>query len=293
MPIRIAVVGPGRLGRALARRWHEAGFECLGFLGRDPARAAAAAAWVGAGEVLTPAGLGAAHVVCLAVSDDAIATVAAELSAGESIRPGNLVFHLAGSRGLEVLAPLAAAGVRIGALHPLVPGPDVEAAYAGLPGRFALCEGGPDAAHLLGVLARGAGLCPVTADRAIDRDLYHAACALAANGATALVAAAAAALEQALGLAPLQSCALAGDLAAAATALSARRGAEAALSGPVLRGDATLVRRHHGALARHSMPVASLYRELMTGALALARRRGLGTDAADRIAAILAEGTDG
>jgi predicted short-subunit dehydrogenase-like oxidoreductase (DUF2520 family) len=65
------------------------------------------------------------------------------------------------------------------------------------------------------------------------------------------------------------------------------RGPAAALTGPVVRGDVTTIRRHRAAL-----PAAdeALYRALGRGALALAREGGMDDATAGRVAAALATG---
>lgn len=292
MPLRIAVVGPGRLGCALARRWHEAGLEVQGVLGRDAARCAEALAFIGTGRVLGPADLAHAAIVAVTVADPAIDEVAGMLAA--RVRPCALVFHVAGSRGRDALAPCAERGARTAAMHPLLPAPDRDAAYAGLPGRFALLESCARGERLLALVARRAGLVPWRAGGAIDRDAYHAGCALAANGATALVGAAATVLQRALALPLEEAAALAGDLAAAAAGLAARRGPAAALSGPVVRGDAALIARHLAALARLGDPATgACYRTLMQRAIPLARAQGTSAEALARIGEVLAEAADG
>src|SRR5690606_13659402 len=90
----IAIVGPGRLGQALARLWRDAGRELLGFVGRDAARAEAAVAFAGGGRVLVPADLARADTVVLTVADLALAGVVHEL-AGHAA-PGSLWLHTSG-----------------------------------------------------------------------------------------------------------------------------------------------------------------------------------------------------
>ncbi len=179
MPLRIAVVGPGRLGSALARRWHEAGLDVRGFVGRDARRTAGAIAFAGAGQALALDELAGATVIALAVTDTALDDVVRTVAS--HVTPGALVVHLAGSRGRDALDPAAQRGACTAALHPLVPAPDALAAYSALPGRFALLEAAPGEERLPADLARAAGLVPVCAGGPIDRDAYHAACALAAH----------------------------------------------------------------------------------------------------------------
>ncbi|MGC6489351.1 MAG: NAD(P)-binding domain-containing protein, partial [Planctomycetota bacterium] len=61
MPVRIAIVGHGRVGSAFARGFAGAGAAVLGFLGRDADRARAAAVAAGVGDALTPRDLRRAH----------------------------------------------------------------------------------------------------------------------------------------------------------------------------------------------------------------------------------------
>ena len=293
MPIQIAVVGPGRLGRALARRWREAGFAFRGFLGRDPARVAEALRFVGGGAALEFEHLHAAQVVVLAVPDSVIAPLAADLASRRAVRSCALVFHLAGAVGRDALAPLASScGARTAAMQPLVPVPDAGAGYHALPGRFALCETGANGARLLALLARRAGLRPVCAGGPIDRDAYHAACALAANGGTALCAVAARTLSRALQVDRGEAETLIADLAGSALGLCAERGATLALSGPVVRGDVERVRSHLSALGATGDGGVAVYRSLMHEALALAVERGLPVQTAARIGALLGEDAD-
>src|SRR5437588_2311881 len=87
---RLAVLGQGRLGNALASALRHAGYDVEGPLGRDAA---------GAG----------ADAVLLCVPDDAIA------SAAKTIAPGPLVGHCSGATGLDVFA-----GREGFSLHPLM-----------------------------------------------------------------------------------------------------------------------------------------------------------------------------
>ncbi|MGE3175250.1 MAG: DUF2520 domain-containing protein [Planctomycetota bacterium] len=297
MPIRLAIVGPGRVGQALGRRWAESGVDLLGYVGRDRARTAAAVAFAGRGRALQLADLRTAHVVVLAVGDPDLPELVAAAAAAGCTRRCALWLHTSGRHGLSVLAPLAAVApasgrpadcVRLGALHPVAPFPDAAAGLAGLPDRPAVLLGEPRARRLLGRLCDRLGMRPLWADPRGDRTLYHAACALAANGLTALRAAVDEALAASSVLSPADAARLAQSLMAAALDACARHGAAAALSGPVARGDDATVAAHRTALLGTAAaadadpaPLDEVYRVLMLQALRLARRRGL-DDAADR-----------
>lgn len=289
MAASVAVVGPGRVGSALARLWSAGGLRVLGFHGRSREAVATAVAFAGSGrELARLAAVREASAVLVAVPDHALAEVAAAALAEDAVRPCALWFHCSGSAGLEPFEALAQGGARIGALHPLCPVPDAETGARLLPGRRACLLGDAAALRFLRVLATKAGLVPF-ADPGFDRALYHAACALAANGVTALHAAAARAFASA-GAAPADAAELAASLLEPALGLSCTLGPAAALSGPVRRGDAARVANHLAALARSAPELVAPYRALMRQALRLAYESGLPQDRILAVARVLADG---
>src|SRR5688500_18521974 len=192
---RVAIVGPGRVGTALARRWAESGLAIAGFVGRDRASARRATRFARAGRILDLAGLRDVATVLVAVGDDDLAEVARGAAAAGAVRPGSLWLHASGFHDLRPLAPLVRRGARAGSLHPLCPFPTAARGYAALSGKVAVLQGEPRAR--LAALARAAGMPPLAFGRG-DRRLYHAACALAANGLTALADLCAVAFARAL-----------------------------------------------------------------------------------------------
>lgn len=257
----------------------------LGYLGTDPHKARAAVDFAGGGRVLTREDLAAADLLMIAVQDDRLLETAQDL-AGAGF--GGLAFHVSGAHDLSPLEALAKAGARIGSLHPLSPAPDPETGHRALEGQPAVVEAeDPEARNRLQDLARKAGLLPVVM-HAGDRLLYHTACVLAANGLTAFCGL----------LEDLFARAFADDgrpdirrlpaaLMSKALATCQQHGATAALSGPVPRGDAELVRRQLAHLAQTEPDLAEVYRLLMTQAVAMAAAAGLDPAAAARLRAVL------
>ncbi|MBL9079016.1 MAG: DUF2520 domain-containing protein [Planctomycetes bacterium] len=284
MTVRIAILGPGRVGVALARRFHGAGAAVLGLLGRDPARTAAAVAAADCGRVLAWSDVARAHAVVFAVGDPDLPAAIADAVARGAHRRCALWLHTSGRHGLEVFAAAAGHGVRRGALHPVAPFADATAGAEALVGAPALLEAEPRAERLLRRLATLLGMVPIVVS-AVDRTRYHAACALAANGTTALRSVVDAAFAQAGTLSADQRRAVADALMGAAVHGAGVRGAAAALSGPVRRGDAATVALHLRALAAALPDAARIHAALMQHALQLAAAEGL---AADRVAAVRA-----
>ncbi len=274
MTLRVAIVGPGRVGQAFGRRLNQPRVALLGFVGRTTAAAAAAATWCGAGRAMTLAELGAAHVVMFTVGDaDLPATVAAALAAAPP-RPCSLWLHTSGRCGLEVFAAAVPRGIRCGALHPVAPFPDAATGERTMQGAPAVLLSDGRSERLLVRLCELLGLAPVLS-RGGDRVLYHAACVLAANGLTVLRGLVDDVFAAAGGLSRPDAGRLAAALMAAALRTSGELGAAAALSGPVLRGDAATLRAHLQALGEAVPAATPSYLALMGGAVDLAVVRGL------------------
>ena len=229
-PLRCAVVGRGRMGRALSAA-----------LGLD-----------------APLGRGAdtsdADVVLLAVPDGEIAAAAA------AVAPGRLVGHLSGATTLAPLAPHEAFS-----LHPLMTvsgagdqqllrGRAAGAAGASFAGATAAIAGSSDRAlGLARSLAERHGMRPVeVADG--DRAAYHAAASIAANFVVTLEGAA----ERLAATAGVDRAALV-PLVRAAVENWAALGAERALTGPIARGDAATVERQREAVAERCPEALELF----------------------------------
>lgn len=288
MAVRVVIVGPGRVGAACGRRLHESGFEIVGFIGRQRAGAERAVAFAGAGRVLEPGDHVEGHVVLVAVGDPDLETTVVGLTAAAPPRSCSLWVHTSGSHDLAVLAPASAGGARRGALHPVAPFPDAEAGYRAMAGQPAVITGDPAAMELLEKLAHGLAMTPVVmAGNAEARALYHAGCALAANGLVALRGLVDTVLGAAGGLAPADADRIATALMTMALAGTNELGAAAALSGPVRRGDHATVARHLEALGRQVPAAVPGYRALMVAAIDLAVERGLDAQSAARLRDLL------
>lgn len=288
MAIRLAIVGPGRVGQALGRRWGEQGVELLGFVGRRLDAAAAAVRFCGAGAVLTPAAAAQAHVLVFAVGDPDLPAAIATLAQAAPRRCA-LWLHTSGRHDERVFGSVRSQGLRRGALHPVVPFPDAGTGLRGLARMPAVLSGDAAARRLLERLAAMLGMTPLWSTGG-DRVLYHAACALAANGLTALRSVVDRVLAGAGGLPPAAAAEVAGALMHAALRACDQHGAAAALSGPVLRGDAATVGDHRAALLDRCPEADPAYRALMAQALELAQSRGLGVEAAQAVAQALRRG---
>lgn len=231
--LRCAIVGDGRLGRALAAGLREAGVKVDGPLGRG---------------ACCPD----ADVVILAVPDGEIASAAAVLA------PGRLVGHCSGATTLDPLAPHEAFS-----LHPLMTVPaDGPSPLAGA--SAAIAGTTPHARGVAHQLALHLGLTPIdVADE--DRAAYHAAASIASNFLITLEAAA----EQLAATAGLDRTALV-PLVRATVENWASMGPERALTGPIARGDVETISRQRQAIEQRTPDLLPLYDALAGATRALA-----------------------
>lgn len=277
----VNLVGPGRLGRSLGRLIAgSTGFRIVGIAG--PAHLEEAAAFIGCQTTAHRlAELGPADLWLLAVPDDAIANVADDLSRHHAIAAGTVVTHCSGAGSAEMLAALRARGAAVGSLHPVYSFADPARAVAGFAGTPCAVEGDEPACTVLEVLTNAIGGRPFRL-QAGRKAAYHAALCTASNYLVTLthLAQQCAALA---GLDTTQSLPLITGLMRQTLDNIAALGPEAALTGPIARGDARTVANHLQALA--SKPVlAKHYRELGKATLGLAK---LSPEPAESLARLL------
>jgi predicted short-subunit dehydrogenase-like oxidoreductase (DUF2520 family) len=269
--LRVGVIGAGRvgsvLGAALARAGHEV--VAAGGVSAESVRRARAllpgVPLLPADEVVAAAGL-----VLLAVPDDVLGPLVAGLAETGAWRPGQLVAHTSGAHGIGVLEPAARAGALPLALHPAM-------TFAGRPEDLQRLAGitfgvtAPDALRPVAeALVLEMGATPVWVAESA-RPLYHAALVVGANHLVTLVNDAADLLGRA-GVA--QPAAVLGPLLGAALDNALRSG-DAALTGPVSRGDAGTLAKHLRTLTAQAPDSVPAYVAMarLTAARALASGR--------------------
>lgn len=263
--MNVLVLGRGKLGRALLRGLANSGHEAHSTAGRTP----------------DPDALHTADLVVLAVPDPSIADVATRIA--PLIRRKSVVVHCAGARGGEELWPCAEKGARTGVLHPMVSFAD-RRSVPDLTGATFVGSGEAARTRALRALVRAVGARLVIAE--VHGPAYHAAAALAANGAVAL-AWSAVEILQLVGLPKKQA-----ERAIASMLVTVSRNVEAigvpsALTGPVVRGDLATVQRHREALRALSPPHAQAYDGVLPNIIACAESAGLPAETARLLRAAL------
>jgi predicted short-subunit dehydrogenase-like oxidoreductase (DUF2520 family) len=237
---RIGVVGAGRVGAVLSAALRVAGHEVVAAAGESAASRGRIDALLPGVRRAKPTDVArSCDLLLLTVPDDMLENVVTTMVGAGAIRAGQVVCHTSGRHGLAVLAAAEEIGARPLALHPAM-------TFTGTRldlDRLAGCVFGVTARDADRALAQslvddmGGHATWIPEDK---RTLYHAGLAHGANHLVTLVAQAMELLEAsgaddpAATLRPLLSAALDNALVAG----------DAALTGPIVRGDVNTVAAH-------------------------------------------------
>lgn len=278
MEKNLAIVGAGRVGRALGRLLWELGWRIGVVATRSGASSRRAVRFIGAGKPhggLTRNVLE-SNVILIATPDDAVSVVARELArmGGEELR-GKVVLHTSGAQDSRVLAPMKEFGAAVGSIHPLQTFSGV--GVPDLAGKVFAVEGDLVAERAARQIARALGGSPVQI-AAGKKVLYHAAAALAAGHVLALVEAA---TQLLISLRMKRSEATRALLPLTRQVLDnfERVGPRAAWTGPLARGDYKIVESHLRALHHSWEEVAFAYEALNRLAVRVLAQRAAGPTA--------------
>ncbi|WSN15081.1 DUF2520 domain-containing protein [Micromonospora sp. NBC_01699] len=271
--LTVGVIGTGRVGAVLGAALARAGHRVRAASGVSAAAKARIDQLLPGATNLPAAEVARSGVdlLVIAVPDDALAAVVSGLAETRALRPAQLVLHTSGAHGLGVLAPAVAVGARPLAVHPAMTFTGTADDLARLPGISYGVTVPTDLRPLAARLVADLGGVPEWVAEG-DRALYHASLAHGANHLVTLVNEAMDRLRDA-GVAQPEK--VLGPLLHAALDNALRLG-DAALTGPVVRGDA-------GTVAKHLDRLAATAPESVAGYLALARRTADRAIAAGRL----------
>jgi predicted short-subunit dehydrogenase-like oxidoreductase (DUF2520 family) len=242
---RIGVVGAGRVGAVLSAALRAAGHEIVAAAGESTASRDRIDALLPGVRRAKPTDVArSCDLLLLTVPDDMLENVVTTMVGARAIRPGQVVVHTSGRHGLAVLRAATEIGAIPLALHPAMTFTGTAIDLDRLPG----CVFGVTAREQDRPLAESL----VTDMRGVPmwvpedkRTLYHAGLAHGANHLVTLVSqamellAASGADDPAATLRPLLSAALDNALTSG----------DAALTGPIVRGDVNTVAAHLAEIA--------------------------------------------
>jgi predicted short-subunit dehydrogenase-like oxidoreductase (DUF2520 family) len=268
MTDRIFQVGAGQVGRGLNRAFAASGVHVIGMHSRRPSGSASSH-----GDL--PAIIGDANLVIVSVREPQLDGVMQQLLAaaqGGRLARGTAILHTSAVAEPGALTELTALGFPGGTFHPLLPFTDPERAPGMLRGGWVGIDGDPAARSASRRIAAkiGARTLDIPAGK---KPAYHAAAVMASNFPVVLASVASHLLQE-LGIGESSANHAIESLMSGAMANLAGVSPDAALTGPVVRGDPATVGKHLKALKPY--PSASaVYRALSIAAVEIAGRRGV------------------
>lgn len=286
----LTIIGPGRLGIALALALSERGYSIKSLVGRSRSRLKKAAALLDGQVRLVVAKeiqqLTYTDLTIITTPDDQLASVAKALCRVKT--EAGTALHSSGAFSSEVLSPLADRGWRTGSIHPLVSVSDSLAGAKSFEGAFWCVEGDGDAVKAGRSLIRDLQGRSFSISTTV-KPLYHAAAVMTSGNVVALFDVAIDMLSQ-CGLNRNEARRVLLPLLESTVANLRTRMPAKAMTGTFSRGDVATVKQHLRALTGKDLREArALYSLLGLKALKLAEENHLDQKVSRRIANMLKE----
>ncbi|MEA3362050.1 MAG: DUF2520 domain-containing protein [Thermodesulfobacteriota bacterium] len=263
MKQRIALIGPGRVGCAVSKHLHEAGYQLTAIIGRNRERAIEACTYIGCSTALGSdklADSAAAQILLLAVPDDQIQNLALQIQATTEFANPITMIHFSGLHPAEIMRH-DSSSTSLLSLHPLLPFASRQRAFLDL--RQCPCALESDTPQTLALgqeLVNAIGGHSFTLESE-KKPLYHTAACVASNYLVTLLASARDLLVN-CGIEPGQAIPLLMPLVQASLDNVKNLNPEQGLTGPIVRGDIGTVTEHIQALENAAPELLQLYLQM-------------------------------
>ena len=270
---KIAVIGAGKVGGALALLLKERGYIIFGVSSRSIESARSLASLVGAAAFSKPEDAAAgADFIFITTPDREIKNVSRYISDRGAVGPGQVVAHTSGAHSSHHLDGVRERGARAVSIHPLQSFADIKTAMENLPGSYFALEGDkgsiPVAEQIVADL-KGRSFYI----NAADKELYHAAACIASNYLVSLIHLSTGLYEK-FGLSRKEAFQALLPLIQGTINNIEKVGPVQALTGPVARGDVSTVEGHLPALAEVGKEEENIYRLLGKYTVGIALEKG-------------------
>ena len=268
-PVKLSIVGAGRVGQTLGRLGREVGYEIADIVCRSRRSATLATRFIGAGtpRAASSRTLQAASVIFITTPDDRISDAVRMIEENRQAIGRAVVLHTSGALASDALAALREARFAVGSCHPLQTFESPRRALTLIRQSRFCVEGDARAVRAARTYVRRVGARSFEIPTAM-KPLYHAAAVMASGGVTALLSVSLEALRE-CGLNEMQARRVLLPLTAATVENVREVGPRRALTGPVRRGDIGTVRRNLEALAAGDERWLAIYGLLAAHSLSL------------------------
>jgi len=284
MQRRVNFIGCGQLGKTLGSLWHTTGSLVIGsVLTRSLNSAQSAVTTIGAGTPINKiSDMQRAEIYLIACADDAIERCSQQLADSDVLREGDAVFHCSGAQSSLLLQACQDRGAVVASIHPIKSFANLALAIDSFAGTYCGVEGDARALAILSplFLSIGANLLPIHAQH---KTLYHAASVIASNYLVTLQEVSILTFEKA-GVDREAAMAILQPIVTGTVENVFQLGTSKALTGPIARGDSSVVGSQLAAMKQWDKDLATVYQLLGKLSVPLAAKQG--TANAEKLASL-------
>lgn len=245
MQTTINIIGAGRLGKTLAKLCiiYKVG-QLKGICNQSMDSSRLAIQFIGAGQAYKNiADLPPADLTIITTADEKIAVASAELAQSTNLKKGSTIIHCSGSLSSQILCSLTKKGVYLASVHPMQSFADPELSIAQFKGTYCAIEADEQAEKICQNFFNKIGAQTFFIKRE-HKQLYHAAGVIASNYLVTLAAQALNCFNTA-GIATETAIAIILSLMQSTLKnLNKTHSPQQALTGPIARGDCSIIQRH-------------------------------------------------
>lgn len=274
--LRIGIIGAGSVGSAVGVLLQAKGHAITAVASRSESSALRLARRLGTKVVTIEDAVRLSNIVLITVNDGAIEQLTASLAQKGVFRAGQVVVHFSGSLPAEILSPARDFGAHVVSIHPLQSCAGVERAIKNLPNSVFSIEGDESAFSVAEMLIRDLEGRFFYIDGK-DKMLYHAAAVFISNY-TVTLADISKKILQRLSVPPEVGMQGMLTLLKGTVANLESFGTPHALTGPIARGDAEVVRQHIAQLQDNMPDLIDAYKEMAFHTIKLAIEKESVTD---------------
>jgi len=264
----VSIIGTGALGKTLGCLLVKHQLATIaGIYNRTTVRSLEGKAFIGEGEIFSDIkALPPADLILITTPDDAIESTVKCLAEHPHLQPGSVVVHCSGALSSDVLHAMKARGCWVMSMHPMRSFADPALSVAQYAGTFCAMEGDAQAIAVMAPLFEAIGAITYVVNKA-QKALYHAAGVFASNYVVTLAKEAQICLQQAGVDDALAMQVIVQLMKGTVSNLEKTLSPEAALTGPIQRGDLVTLQQHLEAL--DNVEQKTLYRLLGKRTLAM------------------------
>lgn len=269
-----SIIGCGTVGTSLADLLVRLGYPVAGLASKTLASAQKTAQIIDT-DLVFPNVADAAkagQLVFITTTDDAIGPVCDAISKENGFAKGSVVLHCSGALSSSVLDKARTCGAYVGSMHPLQSFAGAKPGVNLFEGILVSVEGDGPARNLAAQVAKDLGAVCARVDTN-SKMLYHASAVVASNYLVALLDLAFK-LNLAAGMGPDESIAGLMPLIQGTLSNIKKQGIPDALTGPIARGDVSIVSQHIDEISAKTPELLALYNLLGTHTVDLAVTKG-------------------